>query len=147
MLLVSFKLAFCCYHPLILQSRTASPYEADLTIPAHPDLPRLCSSQECLTFTERIQQEYQVSTVPSMQLTPSCSNSIARGRIATVCRLHANTLMGTAIFVVASTHSRMPCHTSTVDRSLAFACKLYARCKGSFQLSLASVSSSRAARP
>jgi hypothetical protein len=41
------------------------PYEADLNIPAHPDLPRVCASQEFLAFTERIQRELQVSIVPS----------------------------------------------------------------------------------
>jgi hypothetical protein len=41
------------------------PYEADLNIPTHPDLSRLCASPEFLAFTERIQRELQVSIVLS----------------------------------------------------------------------------------
>lgn len=46
------------------------PYEADLTIPNHPDLALLCSSQEFLAFTEQVQRELQVSIIPSSDNTP-----------------------------------------------------------------------------
>ena len=46
-------------HSFIVQDPVL--YEADLTIPAHPDLHRLCASQEFLAFMERIQRELQKS--------------------------------------------------------------------------------------
>ncbi|KAF8316159.1 hypothetical protein DL93DRAFT_2030902, partial [Clavulina sp. PMI_390] len=41
------------------------PFEAELTLPSHPELPRICSSQEFLQFTEHVQRDIQVSIIHS----------------------------------------------------------------------------------
>ncbi|KAI0651635.1 cytoplasmic protein [Trametes meyenii] len=43
------------------------PFEADMAVPPHPDLARICQSPDFLNFTERVKRELQVVIVPNVK--------------------------------------------------------------------------------
>ncbi|TFK57432.1 cytoplasmic protein [Heliocybe sulcata] len=43
------------------------PFEADMAVPIHPDLPMICASQDFGTFAERVKREFQVVVVPNIK--------------------------------------------------------------------------------
>ncbi|EIN13575.1 cytoplasmic protein [Punctularia strigosozonata HHB-11173 SS5] len=43
------------------------PFEADMAVPPHADLPRLCASPEFAQFVERIKQEFQLVVSPNIK--------------------------------------------------------------------------------
>ncbi|KAF8649809.1 hypothetical protein AX16_005574 [Volvariella volvacea WC 439] len=43
------------------------PFEADMTVPYSPDLPRVCSSSEFANLVERVKRELQVAIVPNFK--------------------------------------------------------------------------------
>lgn len=53
------------------------PFEADMAVPAHPDLPRICSSPDFAAFAERIKRDFQVSVVPNIKATGTIAGSVS----------------------------------------------------------------------
>lgn len=49
------------------------PFEADMAVPAHPELPRICASADFVAFTERVKHDFQVVVSPNIK-TPSPNN-------------------------------------------------------------------------
>jgi hypothetical protein len=47
------------------------PFEADMSVPPHSDLPHLCATPEFATFVERVKREYQVVISPNFKTTPA----------------------------------------------------------------------------
>jgi hypothetical protein len=43
------------------------PFEADMAVPVHPDLPHLCSSPDFAAFAERIKREYSIIISPNLK--------------------------------------------------------------------------------
>ncbi|KAI0670118.1 cytoplasmic protein [Trametes maxima] len=43
------------------------PFEADMAVPPHPDLARICQSPDFVNFTERVKRELQVVIVPNVK--------------------------------------------------------------------------------
>ncbi|EMD41708.1 hypothetical protein CERSUDRAFT_146926 [Gelatoporia subvermispora B] len=43
------------------------PFEADMAVPPHPDLARICSSPDFIAFTERVKREFQVVISPNVK--------------------------------------------------------------------------------
>lgn len=49
------------------------PFEADMAVPPHPELTRICSSTDFANFTERVKRDFQVVIVPNVKA-PSTVN-------------------------------------------------------------------------
>ncbi|OSD06003.1 cytoplasmic protein [Trametes coccinea BRFM310] len=49
------------------------PFEADMAVPPHPDLARICQSPDFVNFTERVKRELQVV------ISPNIKNGVANG--------------------------------------------------------------------
>jgi hypothetical protein len=47
------------------------PFEADMSVPAHADLPHLCATPDFAKFVERTKREYQVVISPNMKPAPA----------------------------------------------------------------------------
>ncbi|TCD70046.1 hypothetical protein EIP91_005027 [Steccherinum ochraceum] len=43
------------------------PFEADMAVPPHPELTRICSSPDFMSFTERVKRDFQVIIVPNVK--------------------------------------------------------------------------------
>ncbi|RPD63165.1 hypothetical protein L226DRAFT_451027 [Lentinus tigrinus ALCF2SS1-7] len=54
------------------------PFEADMAVPPHPDLARICSSPDFVSFVERVKRELQVVISPNVK-TPIANGSIPEG--------------------------------------------------------------------
>ncbi|KAF8922320.1 cytoplasmic protein [Mucidula mucida] len=53
------------------------PFEADMAVPPSSEVPRLCNSQEFLTFTEGVKRDLQVSIVPNIKSISSNGNGVS----------------------------------------------------------------------
>ena len=54
------------------------PFEADMAVPPHPDLTRICASPDFVSFAERVKRELQVVISPNIK-TPIANGSIPEG--------------------------------------------------------------------
>ncbi|KZT06753.1 uncharacterized protein LAESUDRAFT_725514 [Laetiporus sulphureus 93-53] len=54
------------------------PFEADMAVPPHPELPRICASSDFVAFTERVKRDSQVIISPNIKLpSPGLSTDIS----------------------------------------------------------------------
>ena len=53
------------------------PFEADMAVPPHPELTRICSSPDFLTFAERVKRDFQVIIVPNVKASAAVNGGSA----------------------------------------------------------------------